>query len=196
MIVEAFKKMREERPAAAAFLVSSGDRSVPISWRQFTDDIAAVVWVIENYAPRGKVALLGENSCEWITAHAACLLAGACVIPLDVNLSAAEICERLEFVGANALIQSSLYADKAKEVRRRIRRRVTFAGFGTLKTDVFILRGREHTRDGGLWKGDAPPRGEGAASPATAMIVFTSGTTTVPRGAELTVEGLEAARSR
>ena len=49
MIFETFRKFRVERPNAPAFLVSSGDRSVPISWKQFTDDIAAVVWAIGKY---------------------------------------------------------------------------------------------------------------------------------------------------
>ena len=39
MLFEAFKKMREERPMSAAFLVTSGDLALPITWRQFTDDI-------------------------------------------------------------------------------------------------------------------------------------------------------------
>ena len=62
MIFEAFRKFRVERPNAPAFLVSSGDRSVPISWKQFTDDIAAVVWAIGKYCPRAKIGILGENS--------------------------------------------------------------------------------------------------------------------------------------
>ena len=73
MIFEAFRKFREETPDAPAFLVSSGDRSVPISWRQFTDDIAAVVWAIGRYCPGATVGILGENSYQWIVAHAACL---------------------------------------------------------------------------------------------------------------------------
>ena len=192
MIFEAFKRNREETPDAPALLVSSGDRYVPITWRQFTDGIASVAWVVENYCPRGKVALLGENSCEWITAHAACLFAGACVIPLDVNLTAAEICERLEFVGAAALIHSSLYAEKAQEVRRRMPRTFTVAGFGALKTDFFVDRGRAATRDGGIWRGDGPRLVEADGSPTVSTIVFTSGTTTVPRGAQLTLSGIEA----
>ena len=51
MIFEAFKKMREERPFSAAFLVTSGDLALPIAWRQFTDDIDIVVLLIRTYAP-------------------------------------------------------------------------------------------------------------------------------------------------
>ena len=39
MLFEAFKKMRDERSFSAAFLVTSGDLALPITWKQFTDDI-------------------------------------------------------------------------------------------------------------------------------------------------------------
>ena len=50
MLFEAFKKMREERPFSAAFLVTSGDLALPIAWKQFTDDIDIVVHLIRTYA--------------------------------------------------------------------------------------------------------------------------------------------------
>ncbi len=50
MLFEAFKRMREERPGAPAFLIASGDRSLPINWRQFTDDIDLVVRLVGQYA--------------------------------------------------------------------------------------------------------------------------------------------------
>ena len=137
MIFEAFRKFRVERPNAPAFLVSSGDRSVPISWKQFTDDIAAVVWAIGKYCPRAKIGILGENSYQWIVAHAACLLSGSCAVPIDVNLSADEICERLAFIGAKTLAHSSLHGDKALEVARRMPN-ILRVGFSSLAADSFM----------------------------------------------------------
>ena len=116
MIYESFKRLREETPNASAFLIASGDRSVAINWRQFTDDIDIVVRLIREYAPGAKIALLGENSYEWMVAHAAILFAGGTVVPIDMNLNAPEIAQRLRFVGARALIYSSLYEEKAKDV--------------------------------------------------------------------------------
>ena len=96
-------------------MIAAGDRSVPITWRQFTDDIAATAWVVSKYANGGAVALLGENSYEWITAHAACVFSGATVVPIEVSLSATEIADRLRFTGAVSLVHSALYAEKAKK---------------------------------------------------------------------------------
>ena len=190
MIFEAFRRFRAETPDAPAFLVSSGDRSVPISWRQFTDDIAAVVWAIGKYCPGATIGILGENSYQWIVAHAACLLSGSVAVPLDVNLTADEICERLEFVGAKTIAHSSLYGEKAIEVSRRMPSLLR-VGFSSLAADSFMEGG--HTDEAfALWSGSGPARTRADGSPAVATIVFTSGTTTVPRGAELTLAAIES----
>ncbi len=190
MIFEAFRKFRLERPDAPAFLVASGDRSVPISWKEFTDDIAAVVWAIGKYSAGGKIALLGENSYQWIVAHAACILSDACAVPVDVNLNAEEICERLRFVGAKTLAHSSLYGEKVADVIRSMPD-ILHVGFGSLAADTFIKGG--HTAEAfAFWDGPGPSRTEEDGTPRVATIVFTSGTTSEPRGAMLTLAAIEA----
>ena len=193
MLFEAFKKMREERPMSAAFLVTSGDLALPITWRQFTDDIDIVVHLIRTYAPGAKVGILGENSYEWMVAHAAILFSGAVVIPIDMNLNPQEIAERMKFTGAVALIHSSLCEDKAREAGR-LTPGLIVAGFGTIKTERFLdkLRGAFGLGDS-IWQKDHLELDEDSTGePQTSMIVFTSGTTSKPRGAELTVKSLEA----
>ena len=191
MLFETFRRLRDETPDAPAFLITSGDRSLPITWRQFTDDIDAIAWVVREHSQGRCIALLGENSYEWITGHAACLFTGACVVPLDVNLSAAEIAERLEFTDAIALVYSSLYAEKAMEVEK-LAPGVVFAGFGTDVTERFIELGHKASAADSIWRGDGPPRNDPDGRPHVATLVFTSGTTSVPRGAELSLAGIEA----
>ena len=192
MIFEAFKKMREERPFSAAFLVTSGDLALPITWKQFTDDIDIVVHLIRTYAPGAKFGILGENSYEWMVAHAAILFSGAVAIPVDMNLNAVEIAERMKFTGAVALVHSSLYEDKAKEAGKMTPGLVV-AGFGTIKTERFLdkLRGAFGLQNS-IWQQDHLDLDEDSTGePQTSMIVFTSGTTSAPRGAELTMRALE-----
>ena len=192
MIFEAFKRMREERPFSAAFLVTSGDLALSITWRQFTDDIDIVVHLIRTYAPGAKVGILGENSYEWMVAHAACLFSGAVAIPVDPNLEPSEISERMKFTGAVALIHSSLHEDKARAAGK-LTPGLVVAGFGTIKTERFLdkLRGAFGMGDS-VWRNDHLELDEDSTGePQTSMIVYTSGTTSTPRGAELTVQGLE-----
>ena len=131
MLFEQFKRMREERPFSAAFLVTSGDLALPITWRQFTDDIDIVAHLIKTYAPGAKVGILGENSYEWMVAHAAILFSGAVAIPVDMNLTPLEIAERMRFTGAVALVHSSRYEEKAREAGK-LTPGLVVAGFGTI----------------------------------------------------------------
>jgi len=193
MVFEAFKKMREERPFSAAFLVTSGDLALPITWRQFTDDIDIVVHLIRTYAPGAKVGILGENSYEWMVAHAAILFSGAVAIPVDTNLTPQEVAERMRFTGAVALVHSSLYEEKAREAGK-LTPGLVVAGFGTIRTERFLdkLRGAFGLGDS-VWRNDHLELDEDSTGePQTSMIVFTSGTTSTPRGAELTIRSLEA----
>ena len=184
--------MREERPFSAAFLVTSGDLALPITWRQFTDDIDIVVHLIRTYAPGAKIGILGENSYEWVVAHAACLFSGAVAIPVDMNLTPLEIAERMKFTGAVALVHSSLYEEKAHEAGK-LTPGLVVAGFGTIKTERFLdkLRGAFGLGDS-IWRQDHLELDEDSTGePQTSMIVFTSGTTSKPRGAELTIQAME-----
>ena len=186
MIFEAFRKMRNERPLAAAFLVSTGDRAVPISWRQFTDDIDAVVHLIRQHVPGATIGVIGENSYEWMVIHAAIVFSGATVTPVDANLTAVEIAERMRFVKAQALVYSSLYGEKAHAAAKLCPGLAT-GGFGTRKTDRYIESARKALAEGAPSIWDQPSIDVERVS----MLVFTSGTTSEPRGAELTIAGLE-----
>ena len=186
VLFDSFKRMRREQPGASAFLVTSGDRSLPINWRQFTDDIDLVVRLVRHYAPGEKVALLGENSYEWIVAHAAIMLAGATVIPVDVNLKPEEIAGRIKFTGASVLVYSALYCEKAHAVLALCPGLKT-GGFGSIKTERFLdkLRGVFKPQES-IWNETHVDVNR------TAMIVFTSGTTSEPRGAEISIAGIES----
>ncbi|MGN0853006.1 MAG: AMP-binding protein [Kiritimatiellia bacterium] len=184
-LLEQFKANRDARPDAAAFLVSAGDRSVPITWREFTRDIEVIAWIIRKFVPGAKIALLGVNSYEWMTVHAACLFSGAVVLPLEVNLSAAEIAERLAFTGARVLLHSAALAERAHEVKKLLPKLIT-GGFGTHLTDRAIAAARKVLDEGEPGIFDLPARDEDEV----AMLSFTSGTTARPRGAELTIHGI------
>lgn len=186
MIFETFLRRRRETPDAPAFLVSSGDRCMPIKWKKFTDDIAAVCWIIEKHAPAAKIALLGENSYEWFVAHAACLFSGAVAVPVEPALPPEDIAMRARKAGAKVLLHSALYAEKAHRAAALAPGLAT-GGFGTRKTDFFLHSALSALglRSPSVWHGKGPDRSR------TASIVFTSGTTSEPRGVELSIEALE-----
>ncbi len=186
MLFEAFKENRNNHAKDPAFLISAGDRSIPISWREFTDDINLVVYGIRQRCPGAVIGILGENSYEWMVSHAAIVFSGATVLPLDVNLSPEEIAGRLEKTGSKVLVFSALYAEKAAAVEKLLPS-VVVSGFGSFEADAFLAQSRREVEKCGFSVFDA----EAPDATRTSMIVFTSGTTSEPRGVELTLEGLE-----
>lgn len=186
-LFEAFRRHRNERPNEPAFLIPAGDRSLPISWRQFTDDIAVISWLIKVNSVK-TIALLGENSYDWMVSHAACLFSGIVVVPIDVNVSAEEIAERLRKVDADFLVYSSLFHEKAEKVSSLLPR-LKSGSFGSRKTEIYLNAGRVAIKAGFKTIWHLPCK---IKPGQTSMIVFTSGTTSSPQGAELTVAGIEA----
>lgn len=188
MLFEAFRRMRDEHPDEAAFLVTAGDRSLPICWRHFTDDIETVSHLVLSLGG-GTVGLLGENSYEWVVAHAALIFSGATVVPVDSNLTPSEIAGRLRFVGARILVHSAFYAEKAR-VTAGLMPGLVAAGFGGPLADRYLNEARAALNAGApsVWSRSS----ESIDRRRTAMLVFTSGTTSEPRGAELTIESMEA----
>lgn len=188
-VFECFRRNRNERPREAAFLIAAGDRSVPITWAEFAADIEATAWVVKKYSPGGTVGFLGENSYEWITGHAACVFSGAVAVPLDPSLSVSEIADMMKFVGAGALVHSSLCSEKAAQVGKLVPGLIVRA-FGSKVSEMFVDQGRKALAAGEKGVFDLPPPDESAVS----MIMFTSGTTSRSRGAELTMLGLSVFR--
>lgn len=186
MVFEAFRAFRRDRGGEAAFLIASGDRSVPVTWKQFTDDIATVCWIIEKHAAGGRIGLLGENSYEWMVAHAACMFSGAVAVPVEPALSAQDVAARMRFAGVSTLLHSALYAEKAHEAAALVPGLAT-GSFGSPKTDVFLgaaMKALSVLRRT-VWHRPPPDPSR------IATMVFTSGTTSEPRAVELTLEALE-----
>ena len=44
-LFDEFKRNRDERPDSPAVLIAAGDRSVPITWREFARDVEAIAWM-------------------------------------------------------------------------------------------------------------------------------------------------------
>ncbi len=183
------RRRLETAPDSPAFMIMSGDRYLSIPWRQFMRDVDAVSIAMRNRYGRGSaIALLGENSYEWMVCHASCLFAGIAVVPLDVSLDPSEIAMRIAFAGVKAVIFSAQNRAKIRETMRLVPGgSVQYIGFGSLEADRVVVEGRKALKSGGksLLDEDRDP-GE------TASIVFTSGTTAQPRGVELSLLNMSA----
>lgn len=175
------------RPEAPAFLVASGDRSVPISWRQFAHDIFALILAMRHYGVAGEaIGILGENSYEWVVVHAACVAGGMVAVPLDPVLSPVELAERLAFVNARFVVHSALYAERAAATAKLLPG-TTFIPFGSALGANVLAEGRKAFLAAGEEFLNHPRDLDEVCS-----IVFTSGTTSKPRGVQLTLRNFSA----
>ena len=178
-----FKKHISKRPNAPAFLIAAGDRSLPITWRQFGRDIDALAWAGLKHVGKGeRVGIIGENSYDWIVAHAACLMSGVVAVPLEPSLSAQEMAQRLAFVDARFVVHSVLYEDKVREMAKLLPGLFS-VNFGSAAFDFLLERGSAAVANGEATSVFEMEPDEDAL----ASIVFTSGTTAKPRGVELTL---------
>jgi long-chain acyl-CoA synthetase len=113
-----------------------------------------------------RVALISENRPEWAISYLAITSLGAAVVPLDAMLSREEILPLLEDSGAKVIVLSQKYTDYVR-------------GTGVEKREIFM-------EDFGRLPSEDPVPASHVAQEDLASIVYTSGTTGIPKGVMLT----------
>jgi long-chain acyl-CoA synthetase len=138
----------------------------------YADLVSASCWLAKRLTDRGlqpgdRVGVMLPNVPEFAIAYYGTLLAGGVVVPINPLLRGREIAHYLGDSGAVILLTSPEGADQAE------------SGTAELGTDLIVLQ--------------APPAGPydpaaivDRADDDTAVILYTSGTTGKPKGAELT----------
>jgi long-chain acyl-CoA synthetase len=131
-----------------------------------------------GFAPGDKVALLVPNVPEFTIAYFGALYAGCTLVPLNVLLSAPEITYHLEDSGAKLLVAHPLFEAPARG--------------GAEATGVAVVTTAAEGEATLAEMAAAPPLSalHASASDDTAVILYTSGTTGKPKGAELTHSNL------
>jgi long-chain acyl-CoA synthetase len=127
--------------------------------------------------PGDRVGMVLPNVLSFPVVFYGALLAGAAVVPMNPLLKAREIEYYLTDSGARLIVAGTQSAEPAAEAA---------AAVGVDSVTVDVAMPREVMADQGL---DAPVE---RADSDTAVILYTSGTTGQPKGAELTHAGLNS----
>ena len=90
--------------------------------KTYTDvkkDSEAFSRVLEHFHMLGDhVAVIGPTTYEWIISYFGTVNSGSVIVPLDVQLPAAEVCELLKRADIRMLVYDSLRKDVAELARR------------------------------------------------------------------------------
>ena len=147
------------------------------SYIDFSNEVKALAseLIVRGYNKR-TVAVMGENSYEWILTYFGVVTSGNIIVPIDKELSVEAVKGILKETKATAFFCSETYDDYALEVKKTAPNiSVMF-----LKKDVAALldSGKKHS-DNTFASVEIEPDD-------LAAIIYTSGTTGIPKGVMLT----------
>jgi len=174
-IPEMFRITVLRYPDRPCFTEYSPDR-ISLSYSQAYDRIRSVAAYLRSLGLKKdeKIALTGKNSPEWAVAYLAILEAGAIVVPIDYQISMDETKNLIKASDATILLVDE---EKAAELR------LFCKGF---KKIISLYKAGEDYIYGLKSDEDAnPPEAQPLDESDLAAILFTSGTTGIPKGVML-----------
>ena len=121
---ELIKGSVEKRKSYPAFLVkdTSGGEYKPISYSKFDADIDGLgTSLIDMGLLESKIAIIGENSYEWVVAYLAVTNGTGVVVPIDRELHPKEIAHLIKRSGANVIVHSTKMKKSVDEVLAYVR---------------------------------------------------------------------------
>jgi long-chain acyl-CoA synthetase len=154
---------------------------ISLSYSQAYDRIRTVASYLRSLGLKKdeKIALTGKNSPEWAVAYLAILEAGGIVVPIDYQISTAEITNLVKASDAGIL-----FVDEEKSAELK-------ASCPWLRTTLSLFKtGERYIYELAPPPGAQVPEAHAAGEGDTAAILFTSGTTGIPKGVMLSHSNL------
>lgn len=165
--------------ARAPFLQTRhGDEIATLTYGDVATEIERrMKWLNQmGYEQGDRVAILGENSCDWVIAYLSIVQAGCIVVPLDAIMPLPEILNILELSRARLLLCSEKFAGQCEDLLAQEKRQVTVARLEQIEAVSSV-------------QCTLAPRTNLLPSDIAAVI-FTSGTTGHSKGVVLSHENL------
>ena len=177
MLAKRLQHWAESQPEKIALQIRSADGSYSkISYQDLYNKSLKAQSKLKSmgFKPGDRISVYGNNSPEWAISYIAIHFTGDIVVPLDALLSPEDIYNFLEFSQAKAVISDNPHTDKLKEALTLKGSEIEVLSMQSVVGGVEEEKSRELHQD---------PHGEDANN--LLAILFTSGTTGVPKGVQL-----------
>ena len=173
-------KRLKSSPDSNAFSFSQGKEVITKTTNEFANDINSLgTFLLSKGHKRHHIAIIGENSYEWIVSFMAIVNGGNIAVPVDKEYSAAEISQLIQKSDCNAVIVSKGYSDLVENIGLPI--------YGMGDFSAFLSEGQTLIENGNREFVDYEIRPEQLAA-----IFFTSGTTGSSKGVMLSHKNMAA----
>lgn len=172
--VEGIAEKYGDKPAISWFSRKQEEQGK--TYNQLRDDVRCLQAMLVQMNLAGKhIAIMGENSYEWLVVYFAATYCGATAVCIDIEQPDETILQMLEGADVDVVFVSSAYEDICKKYAGEQRPMFSISGRSTTLKSV-----KELVEDGkAVWESGSVQEGSetGVDPDATAAIVFTSGTT-------------------
>ena len=183
-LVDYLRRSVEQRPDAEAVV----HRARRVSYRQLWHEVChlAAFMNARGLRPGDRVAILLENSPEYITAYYAALMAGGVAVALNTAAKARDLANWLTHSGASWLIADAQHPEWS-EISGAANLKLSHICVGSAGPMVTNVTGWNDI----VGNAARPPDTHGAfAQDSAAAIIYTSGTTGRPKGVTLSHRNL------
>ena len=110
---------REKGPDTTAFYRGENN-DIPLNFREVSDLIEEIgTWLLDQGFSGDNIALLGENSTEWVLSYFAVTNSGNTAVPMDTGLKGDELAGLAEHCECRALFCSDKYRRTAEKIAGR-----------------------------------------------------------------------------